>query len=82
MRNSSRIVGCALKAQFLRKRFWTFSVWADEESLGDFVKEKPREEVMRTLIPFMGQTKFVRWKMLGSDAPPSWDDAMAKWRTG
>ncbi len=69
------LIGYALHAEFLKKRFWTLSVWEDEKSLAEFVSKIPHGQVMASLAPHMGQTKFTEWKVKGSAVPPNWDQA-------
>jgi hypothetical protein len=57
------------------RKFWTLSVWEDEESLMRFVGRNPHGRVMTDLIPHMGQTKFVQWQVSGSDVPLNWEEA-------
>jgi len=59
-----------MDANIAGKEFWTLSVWEDAEALRRFVHRSPHDEVMRDLLPDMGQTEFVRWKASGSSIPP------------
>ena len=70
------VVGFSLLARPLRKQYATLSVWIDEGSLEVFVGHSPHHELMSTLAPEMGPTKFVRWTIRGSAGRPSWDDAL------
>ena len=72
---STGAIGYSLRARVLRREFWTLSVWESEHTLMDFTAKVPHGDVMKSLAPHMGLTKFVRWKITGSAIPPSWDDA-------
>lgn len=72
---SPGLVGYSVRARLLKLNFWTLSVWQGEDALMDFVYRIPHSEVMQSLAPHMGQTKFVRWKLKGTEIPPSWDEA-------
>jgi hypothetical protein len=72
---SRGLLGYSLQAQLLSKRFWTLSVWEDEQALMEFVYRLPHSEVMKSLAPYMAQTKFAQWKTTGSALPPLWADA-------
>lgn len=72
---SRGLVGYSVRVKLLKLNFWTLSVWEDEAALMDFVYRIPHSEVMQSLAPHMGQTKFVRWKLKGTEVPPSWDEA-------
>src|SRR2546425_7893729 len=74
----SGLVGYSLKADLFRKQFGTLSAWESEVALDDFVGRKPHSSVMASLRPFMGKTKFVKWRLPGSELPPSWDDALQR----
>jgi hypothetical protein len=75
LRGSPGAIGYSLRAKLLSRRFWTLSVWESERALMDFVAKVPHLEVMKTLAPHMGATKFTRWKVPGSALPPDWEDA-------
>src|SRR5215467_8338422 len=53
------LVAYGLKADLLHKRFWTYSVWRDEQSLRAFAASEPHRTIMTKLRPHMGATKFV-----------------------
>lgn len=70
------LVAYSLLARPIAKNFWTLSVWEDEASLQAFIYDPPHERLMTSLTPHMGQTKFVRWTVKGSELPLAWDDAL------
>lgn len=70
------LVGYSFKSKIPSKRYWTLSVWADGAVLDAFVARSPHVDVMALLKPDMGETKFERWTIAGSDALPTWDDAL------
>ncbi len=81
--NASRgLIGYALLARFLRRRFWTVSVWEDEQALTEFVRHVPHSAVMAALTPHLGRTEFVRWTIPGSAVPPTWDEALRRLQSG
>lgn len=75
---SGGVIGYAMDADIGRLNFWTLSVWADRQSLSDFVHSAPHAEIMRKLLPLMRETKFRYWKVDGSEIPPRWDAAKAR----
>ncbi len=75
LKGTEGAIGYSLRAKVLRRDFWTLSVWESEEALREFVRAEPHGGVMRSLVPHMGPTKFVRWKAQGSQVPPSWGEA-------
>jgi hypothetical protein len=51
--------------------------WEVEAALAEFVGRGPHSETMRDFTPQLTEaTGFVRWKIPGSQAPPSWDEAL------
>ena len=75
---SAGILGYALRALPLQKNFWTLSAWLDEKSLMDFALRLPHSQVMKTLAQHMGPTKFIRWKVTGSDLQLRWAVAIER----
>ena len=67
------VLGYALLARPLSGRYWTLSLWEDQEALMDFVREAPHGETMKAMRPRLGQTKFVQWEVSGSDMLLSWE---------
>ena len=72
------LVGYSVRMGFFDKKSMALSVWEDENSLSDFVHAGEHSKTMVKLRPKMNHSEFVRWKLLGSDVPPKWDDAIAK----
>jgi hypothetical protein len=72
------VVGFSLLARPLRKQYATLSVWIDEDALAAFADANPHREIMTQLSPEMGPTKFVRWRINGSDGRPSWSEALRR----
>ena len=73
-----RLLGFTFRAKVLSKRYYTLSVWQDEGALTEFVRTLPHLETMRALGPHMGETRFVRWTIAGSEVPPTWESAIAR----
>ncbi len=78
LHKSKGLIGYSLHAQPLRQRFWTLSVWEDQQSLMDFVRQAPHGKIMQVLAPHMGETEFVQWKVTVKDIPPSWNEAKTR----
>ena len=72
------LIGYSLRAKLLRHRFWTLSVWEEDAALTAFVRNEPHRTTMGALGPHMDATAFVRWDVMGSDVPLSWDEAMRR----
>ena len=80
LRKSRGLLGYSLRAQLMTKEFWTLSAWEDEASLRDFVRAQPHGRAMTALVSYMGKTRFIRWTITGSEVPPSWEDALRRWK--
>ena len=61
------VLGYSVLARPLSKRFWTLSAWKDYSALQAFVQYPPHVRIMTALTPHMGETKFVRWTVKGSE---------------
>lgn len=72
------LLGYSVLARPLAKRFWTLSAWESEATLRAFVQHPPHVRIMTKLTPYMGETKFVRWTVRGSELPLRWDDALRR----
>jgi quinol monooxygenase YgiN len=70
------LIGYSLLARPIAKNFWTLSVWNDDAALKAFINGAPHVRLMSSLIPHMGKTNFVRWRIKGSGLPVPWDDAL------
>ncbi len=74
------LIGYSLEANVLSRKFWTLSVWEDGESLWRFVGRNPHSQVMRDLLPHMGQTEFFHFEVDGSSVPPDWEETKRRMR--
>jgi hypothetical protein len=71
-------IGYTMRAKLFSRRFWTLSVWEDSVALMEFVSKVPHSDSMKAMALFMGQTKFTRWKVVGSALPLRWDEAIRR----
>ena len=63
------VIGFSLLARPIRKQYATLSVWTGEDALAKFAGADPHHDLMRSLTPEMGPTKFVRWTIRGARRP-------------
>lgn len=70
------LVGYTLRAKPLARSYWTLSVWRDEGSLRTFTS--PHAELMTSLKPIMGHTKFVTWAITSTEGRPGWLTALER----
>ena len=72
------LIGYSLDAKPFARKFWTLSVWEDQQSLTDFVRQIPHSEIMQALAPHMGKSQFAQWKVQSPDIPLDWTAAKAR----
>jgi hypothetical protein len=70
------LIGYALRAKPLARDYWTLSVWKDNTALREFMRIPPHVQVMTSLKPYMGPTKFVTWTISADDGRPSMAGAL------
>jgi hypothetical protein len=75
---SPGLVGYSLRADLLRKRFWTLSAWTDEASLRAFARQDPHRAIAASLASRMGDTRFDLWQVPGNDLPLGWEAALRR----
>jgi hypothetical protein len=75
-------VGCTLRARPLARDYWTLSVWKDDRALREFMRTPPHVQLMTSLKPYMGPTKFVTWSISAADGRPSLAGALERLASG
>ena len=70
------LVGYTLRARPLARDYWTLSVWTGETALREFMRTPPHVQIMNSLKPLMGPTKFVTWTVAADQGRPSMDSAL------
>ena len=73
------LLGYSVLARPREKHFWTLSAWENEKALTEFIQTGPHLQTTQALSPLMGETKFIRWRLTGSQLPPTWPDALRRW---
>ncbi len=76
------LIGYTLRARPLARDYWTLSVWQGETALREFMRAPPHVNLMRSLRPVMGPTKFVQWVIRAEDGRPSWTGALDRLASG
>lgn len=74
------LVGFSLLARPLRKQYATLSLWESDEALAAFSRSAPHGRLMAELAAEMGDTKFVRWTIRGTEGRPTWREALRRLR--
>jgi hypothetical protein len=76
------LVGYTLRAKPLTRDYWTLSVWTDDRALRAFMRTPPHVQLMGSLKPYMGPTKFVTWSISAGDGRPSLAGALERLASG
>lgn len=71
------LVGYGLKADLVRKTFWTFSVWEDQAALHAFARTDPHRQIVRRLAARMGKSGFATFTVAGDAVPTTWAEMTA-----
>jgi hypothetical protein len=62
IKRSDGIVSYAVKADFPKKHFWTFSIWKDKDSLHRFTSQEPHATAIKKFEIWAGEgSAFVEW---------------------
>lgn len=80
LKTAEGLIGCALSAKPLHRQYWTLSAWQDTAALSAFVHKKPHRRIMVALQGHMAPTTFIEWWVKGADLPPTWQEAMRRFR--
>ena len=75
LKRSQGLIAYSLRADLMRRRFWTMAVWSDEASLRAFVRAEPHSAAMRSLAPAVQTPRFVQWQVGGDASLPQWREA-------
>ncbi|MGH7808386.1 MAG: DUF3291 domain-containing protein [Thermodesulfobacteriota bacterium] len=78
LKESRGLIGYSFLAHLLQGRFWTLSIWEDEGALMEFLRSGVHEETMTGLREHLGETEFVKWNILGSAVPPTWEESLKR----
>ena len=76
------LIGYTLRAKPLARDYWTLSVWKDNSALREFMRNPPHVQLMTSLKPLMGPTKFVTWTISAADGRPSMAGALKHLASG
>lgn len=74
-RRSPGALGVSLKADLLKRTFWTVSAWTDRQAVHAYAAAEPHRSTMRRKRAVMKESTFVFWTAPAADLPIDWDDA-------
>ena len=72
------LVGYGLRREILGGQAWTVTVWADEQSLKDFVSSDAHRGAMRSGMSALKEARFARFEAPRDQVPISWERALAE----
>jgi len=75
VRRSPGLIGASLRAEPLKRTFWTLSAWRDRAALEEFNRTDPHAKSVRGLRPVMKGSVFVFWNAEAGELPIAWDEA-------
>ncbi|MEU1890678.1 DUF3291 domain-containing protein [Streptomyces pristinaespiralis] len=78
VRSAPGVVGASLRAEPLKKTFWTLSAWDSQESLDTFSRSDPHARIVAGLRKVMDHSVFVFYPAGQDSLPADWDDAVAR----
>ncbi|GHE43904.1 hypothetical protein EDE04_7288 [Streptomyces sp. 2132.2] len=78
VRSAPGVIGASLRAEPLKKTFWTLSAWSDQESLDRFSRSDPHARIVGRLRKVMDRSVFVFYPVGREKLPVAWDDAVAR----
>ncbi|MFC5180286.1 DUF3291 domain-containing protein [Actinomadura harenae] len=73
-RSSPGAWGLSLRAEPLRRTFWTLSAWSDRDALDAYASAEPHRSTMRAKRKVMRESTFVFWNVPASDLPVAWSE--------
>ena len=76
--SSHGLIGYSLDARLLARKFWTLSVWENQQTLSDFVRSLPHARIMQDLAPHLGKTQFAQWQVSAAEIPLDWTSARSR----
>lgn len=78
LKATAGVIGYSLDARIFSRKFWTLSVWEDQQSLNNFVRQIPHSKSMQAMAPHMGKTQFAQWTVTHTEIPLDWRSAKAR----
>jgi hypothetical protein len=78
LKTTAGLLGYAMEAKPWSLQSWTISVWEDQQSLNNFVRQIPHSRIMQALAPHMGRTQFAQWSVTAAEIPLDWTAAKTR----
>lgn len=78
LRKAPGLIGYSTEARFLKRKFWTLSVWRDDEALKEFVHHAAHGASMKQLEGAADGSGFATWAVSENSLPLEWAEAKAR----
>ncbi|MEU9061372.1 DUF3291 domain-containing protein [Streptomyces sp. NPDC048430] len=78
VRSAPGVIGASLRAEPLKKTFWTLSAWSGQEALDTFSRSDPHKGIVGRLRKVMARSVFVFYPADRESLPAGWDDAVKR----
>ncbi|MEV4163442.1 DUF3291 domain-containing protein [Nonomuraea dietziae] len=72
-RRSPGALGVSLKAELLKRTFWTVSAWTDKAAVHAYAATEPHRTTMRRKRAVMRESTFIFWTVPAEQLPIEWD---------
>ncbi len=77
IKNSKGNINYAVKNDFIKKNFWTFSIWEDHKSIMLFKQTEPHSTAIKKYKKWAGEgSAFVMWMCQSKEI--NWTEALTK----
>jgi hypothetical protein len=79
-RHSPGVFGATLRAQLLRRTYWTLSAWTDRSALYAFARTEPHRTIMKRVRPWAKTATFRFWTVPADKLTPAelWAEAQRR----
>ncbi len=78
LKTTPGVIGYSLQAKPFARKFCTLSVWEDQQSLDNFVRQIPHSQIMQAMAPHLGKSQFAQWTVTAAEIPLGWPAAKAR----
>ncbi|MEV0296216.1 DUF3291 domain-containing protein [Nocardia sp. NPDC050710] len=77
-RRSPGVLGVSLKAELLKRTFWTLSAWTDKDAISGYASSDPHRTTVGIKRAVMRESTFVFWEVPADSLPITWAEAQRR----
>ncbi|WP_067834503.1 DUF3291 domain-containing protein [Nocardia lijiangensis] len=74
-RRSPGVLGLSLKAELLKRTFWTLSAWTGKDAIDAYASSDPHRATVVPKRAVMQESTFVFWEVPADSLPITWAEA-------